>query len=576
MTILVSVITINRRGQPQREERRLEGSPIVIGRGSQSHIHLPDARVGLEHARIIIGEGGATIEAVKGTIDVNDRAVQRANLAVGDRVQIGPYEITVEEPPSDLPLAIAIKQDAGASGQASMVDRVLLSAPRLSKRRLSYLLFFGVLFMTLVVPTAVDLFADYLGVVHYRTHPATEAVMRGVSERFAVAWNPGTLSQSHQVFGNRECRTCHQIPFVQVRDHACLQCHKSLKEHVPRTELTGPKGIEFAETRCAECHRDHKGRAMAPRSQELCDSCHADIRSTDLEAHTKNVTDFASDHPQFRLSLLDAERPDAIKRVRQDAPKSELVERSNLKFNHKIHVDPKGIRDPDKKLHVLKCEDCHRPDDGGRLMSPVTFEEHCQSCHSLAFEPQVTKRQVPHGSEEEVLTTLREFYARLVLGDVPPDARAPADLPRMRPGAEISYPERQQALRIADARAQRVLDELYDKRKVCSTCHFAQRERDGWKVAPVRVARVWMPNALFSHAKHSTEKCATCHDVYMSTQSKDIAMPNVDRCRECHVGGRPVMNMVTSDCAMCHKFHAGRDYWSRALQLQAVARTNPK
>ena len=142
----------------------------------------------------------------------------------------------------------------------------------------------------------------------------------------------------------------------------------------------------------------------------------------------------------------------------------------------------------------------------------------------------------------------------------------------MRPGAEIDYQERQQALRIADERAQRVLRELYETREVCSTCHYIKREPAGYKVAPVRMAQVWMPQALFSHAKHATERCSTCHDAARSTKATDIAMPTIDKCRDCHVGARPVLGKVMSDCATCHKFHAGRDYWHGALQSQMKAR----
>jgi predicted CXXCH cytochrome family protein len=246
---------------------------------------------------------------------------------------------------------------------------------------------------------------------------------------------------------------------------------------------------------------------------------------------------------------------------------AEMVERSNLKFDHALHLDPKGIRDPEKRRTVLECTDCHQPAEGGRLIAPITMEKHCQRCHSLAFEPKVTSRQVPHGSEAAVMTVLREFYARLVLGDVPPGVVPPPDLQRVRPGAEIDYPERQQALRIADERAQRVLRELYETRDVCSTCHYIERDADtGYKVAPVRLNRVWMPMATFSHAKHATERCSSCHDVARSKDAADVAMPAVDRCRDCHVGARAVLGKVTSDCATCHKFHAGSGDWHAVFQ----------
>ena len=277
---------------------------------------------------------------------------------------------------------------------------------------------------------------------------------------------------------------------------------------------------------------------------------------------------------------------------------ADMIERSNLKYDHEVHLDPAGVRDPQTGCTVLKCVDCHVPADGGRSMAPVTMERHCQRCHSLAFEPKVTDRQVPHGSrravecrslafipkatdrqvphgsQEAVVTTLQEFYARLVLGDVPPGVVPPPDLPRARPGAVLDYEDRQQALRIADERAQRALRELYETpRQVCSTCHYISRAAGGgWKVAPVRIATVWMPQALFTHAKHTTETCSSCHDVAHSSDARDIAMPDIAKCRQCHVGARAVHEKVTSDCATCHKFHAGRDYWHKALQIEMQSR----
>jgi predicted CXXCH cytochrome family protein len=167
-------------------------------------------------------------------------------------------------------------------------------------------------------------------------------------------------------------------------------------------------------------------------------------------------------------------------------------------------------------------------------------------------------------------TMLREFYARLVLGDVPPDVNPPKDLPRMRPGAVLSYAERQQALRIADQKANLVLREMFDTRQVCSTCHEVKHEGGEWKVAPVRFTQIYMPQALFTHAKHTTEKCETCHNVSQSKESKTIAMPDIAKCRECHVGAKPVLGRVTSDCATCHKFHEGSDFWHGVMQAQML------
>lgn len=581
MDIQVTYISFNRHGLPQRDQRRVAGPSINIGRGTQCQIHLPDPRIALDHAHISVSEAGAGLAADSGHIQVNGRAVDGAKLAVGDRIEAGPYLLEVEAPPAGVQLALAITlvtplQSFGGDGK---------QPPRLSKRRLSYIGFTGVLLLCLLVPIAPDLLGyAVMPSAGAASEGATENVVRTVSAKFLQGWNPGPVSRSHQPFG-AECRECHEFPFVQVRDLSCVACHKTIREHVPAAELTGAQGQAFRDTRCAECHRDHKGMQMAPRAQDQCADCHRDVKGVAADAKSGKATDFSTEHPEFRLSLLDADKPDAIRRVRQSRPAApDMVERSNLKFNHKLHLDPGGVRDPEGKRDaagtldaqggrsVLKCADCHQPNEGGLLMAPVTMEQHCQRCHSLAFEPKVTKRQAVHGDEAEIATMLREFYARLVLGDVPPDVNPPADLPRMRPGAVLTYQERQQALRIADQKANLVLQELFDTRKVCSTCHEVTRKSDsvGWKVAPVRVAHVWMPQALFSHAKHATEQCTKCHNVSQSKDARDIAMPDLASCRECHAGARVVPGKVTSDCATCHKFHEGRDYWHGAIQAQML------
>ena len=588
MEIQVTYVSVNQRGQAQRDQRRITGTILNVGRGTQCQVHLPDPRVALAHARITLTEEGAVIEADPGRIQINGHAAQNAKLAQGDRIEVGPYLLQVETPPEGVPLALSVALlNPMASTSGKGLNRVALKAVGVSKRRLSYLLFVGVLLLALLVPVASDLLAriDAPAESKLKTD-AVSQITQTVSTQFLQSWNPGPLSQGHQPFAT-DCRACHQIPFQHARDQECVACHKRIKEHVPAKDLTGTQGQAFRETRCAECHRDHKGEIIAPRAQEQCADCHADVAKVAADAHSDNVTDFRSDHPEFRLSLLNADKPKEVRRVRQGKQNAGLlVEHSNLKFDHKLHMDPEGVRDPDGKRDpsgmrdaqgrrtVLKCASCHEPEVGGRLMKPVSMEQHCQQCHSLAFEPQVTKRQAPHGTEAEVATMLREFYARLVLGDVPPDVNPPPDLYRLRPGAVISYQDRQVALQAANQKAKVVLHDLFEKRKVCSTCHIVKRTADdiGWDVAPVRVAQVWMPQAIFTHAKHATETCETCHDVKGSTESKQIAMPDIKKCRECHVGAKPIAGKVTSDCATCHKFHAGRDFWHAEMQAQILSK----
>jgi hypothetical protein len=441
-----------------------------------------------------------------------------------------------------------------------------------------------------------------------------------VADRFLQSWNPGPVSQAHQVIGS-DCRACHQFPFVQVRDLSCVGCHKQIAAHVLPAAQSGESASHPSSDevygRCTSCHRDHKGGQMAPHAQEECSACHRDVKSVVKDAGSGRATDFFRDHPEFRLSLRDANKaddaPDAIRRVRQNdaAAAADLTERSNLKFNHKLHLAQGGIRDRVGRLReatedrvgrtredtegsrraegsrrVLRCGDCHQPGEGGRLMAPVTMAQHCQSCHSLQFEPGAPKREAVHGAPEDVLTMLREFYARLVLGDVPPGVTPPADLRRQRPGAVLTYQERGAALRVADQKANQAFSELISNqprkaREVCITCHDISRKGGsgtGWQVAPVRVAKEWLPQARFTHAKHLTVDCLACHnEVTRSEKSSDIAMPDIASCRGCHVSGRPaehVEDKLASECSMCHSFHFGKQLWFGENQAQMRPRRN--
>ncbi|HKA38902.1 MAG TPA: cytochrome c3 family protein [Burkholderiales bacterium] len=570
MQILVTYVSVGRQGQVQRDQRRVDGAVLGVGRGTHCEIHLADARVALNHARITVTAAGATIEAQSGSVEVNGHAAAAAALAVGDRIEIGPYEMVVEAPPGGLPLALSVKLGRPLPVRGISLRRALARRPPVSKRRLSYIAFLSVLLLCLLIPMTSDLLDQWHGAhaVPPSGSEMSQDVLHAMSGKFTKVWNPGPVSRSHQIFGS-DCRACHEYPFVQVRDGACLACHKEIKEHVARTQLTGQQGLSFAEARCAECHRDHKGIQMAPRAQEQCADCHRNIKAFAAKAGSDNVTDFRVDHPAFRLSMLDAAAPGVVRRVRQGGKGSAaLVENSNLKFNHALHMDRAGVRSPgSEKRTVLECSSCHQPVDGGRLMAPISMEKHCQECHSLAFEPKLTQRQVPHGSEKAIATMLREFYARLVLGDAAPGVPAPEDVQRRRPGAVLTTSDRQQALRIADERAQRALRDLFETREVCKTCHDVSRDGSGWKVAPVAVTSHWMPQARFTHGKHTAQSCTTCHDVTKSKESRDVGMPDIGKCRECHVGARAVMDKVTSDCTTCHRFHAGRDRWHGPASL---------
>lgn len=589
MQILLTTETTNRRGLRQKSQRRMEGVEFTIGRSTRARIHLADPRVALEHARITVGAAEASIASLRQPVRVNGRSATGAKLVPGDRVAIGPFVLRVDPPPPDCQLAVTIERGGADEVSDALLRERLLSSARLpSKRRLSYLGFFGVLLVFLGLPVAWDALNAFGLPRGMDDDPARwEAVARAVSDRALQTWNPGPVSRGHGIFGD-DCRACHQVqsrqPFVsqlplatQVMDQACLACHRNLTEHVPRASLMKTAdGRAFADTRCASCHRDHKDARMTPRLDALCAQCHADVKRIDPQAKSENVTDFLADHPRFRVSMVNADTG-RIERVRLGEG---VAERSNLKFNHALHLDRAGVRAPAGRK-VMACADCHQPAADGRLIAPVSMERHCAQCHSLKFdcsrdrpddplECRSGARAVPHGPVETVAAALREFYARHALGDAPPDAGPPPDLPRVRPGAVLRYEDRQPVLAIADRKAREAFDALFDERNVCGTCHVANRTRDGagWAIAPVRLTTVWMPAARFDHSRHATMACSDCHRVGESKSARDVAMPDVAACRDCHVGGKPVLGKVTSDCATCHKFHGGTDVWNHVLQVR--------
>jgi hypothetical protein len=363
MNTLVTYVTLDQHGEPVRSQRRASGAQLAIGRGTNCQIQLPDSRVALEHARITIDARSATITAPAGHIRVNGRALESARLAPGDEIEAGPFAIHVDAPLTGVELALTVRRTSAPS-TADPFSRLMLPASQPSKRRLSYAAFITVLLLALVLPAGLDLI-DHRTPDHQAAQGGGGTPSHSIADRFMKSWSPGPVSISHQVFG-AQCHTCHQSPFIEVFDQACLSCHKDLRQHVTRAALTGSRAAHLTQERCASCHPDHKGERSSVRAEQLCATCHGDIKTMSVAAASGNVTDFARDHPPFRLSLVDADRPQVVRRVSEDSP--ELVERSNFKFSHKLHLDPKGVRAPAGRK-VMDCGDCHVVNDDGHRIA---------------------------------------------------------------------------------------------------------------------------------------------------------------------------------------------------------------
>jgi len=402
-------------------------------------------------------------------------------------------------------------------------------------------------------------------------------------------WNPGPLASAHQPWAN-DCRVCHSAGFAQVKDADCLSCHKAVSDHVDRKVVHDAR----LDVRCATCHLDHQGAfALAEQNKHAagrdCADCHGDIKKSFTKTETQNVRDFADEHPNFRVQIAQSGEPGAgvreLRRVRLPA-KGQLTEPSNLKFPHDVHVAKKGISSPEGKV-VMKCANCHEPDANGVDYKPVNMKDHCQSCHALKMEPNLSNREVPHGSVTEVLSTLAEFYSFVgSSGSVP---RGPEPLTKtiaiQRPGEPDRAP--QSFVRTggsAQGRASAAAVELFEKTS-CVICHEVSRvagpgkagtpgrDLPQWKIAAIAPTHVWMPKSPFSHAAHTSAKCESCHAATESKKSSDVLMPAIDGCRDCHAGAKPVADKIVSNCSLCHGFHipVAKPEASPAKPLQKVA-----
>lgn len=556
---LVVTVTRNRKGQPIRAGKVVQGDPITIGRGAESSIYLPDPRVHLRHGLIRNNDlGKLYVEAQDAPIDVNGELRDRAKLRRGVRILIGPYQITPEPAVNDdhdFGLAIEMVQPLPEGmGELRSQSRTLLASTWLPKRAMAWALFLVAGLSCLALP---------LG--YATSHKFREQAAKTFPEplrrvAWDAVWDAGPLSLAHQTLKDR-CDACHQTPFERVPDRACVRCHAATGQHVRDAASSSAAGLGG---RCAECHRDHKGeRGLVRSDSSLCVDCHGDLKNQFSRSTLTSISDFATDHPAFALSVLNAETG-AIERWDKERAQSSS-EASGLKFPHDKHLAPAGIRSP-SGARVLVCSHCHKPDAARIRYQPVSMVESCSECHRLEFEPAVTSRQAPHGKPEEILTTLREFYSRIALGERPIDVTLVNDLLR-KPLQDAGRIERQRALIWAERKAQAVALDLIETR-VCVQCHAVSREPalevadrgpEGgvppWRIQPVRITSRWMPGSAFDHKAHGQTACEKCHDVRSSKTSADVAMPTIATCRSCHAGSVAASGKIRSTCETCHSFH---------------------
>ncbi len=539
---------------------------VRLGRGADCDVYLPNPRVPLFHSEIAFRAGAPYITAIKSTVDlrVNGQVTTSKRLQRGDEITIGPYEIVVVYNPTGMDLAVTVELVRPLGDEFAALatrSRTALQTIGFGKRRWSWLLFVATILVSLALPLVASMInlpdRKETGPSRPIEEPATgpmESIRQALGrlDLFSTAdgiWISGEISSPHRTFAE-DCRTCHEKPFVQVRDVACLACHGAIEHHAkPQTFAT----IQTSATRCAGCHKEHTGtEPIVLSDQAFCVSCHGALDRRLATTKLQNATDFGTDHPDFRPSVV----VDAANSTRARLSIGEHKENSNLKFPHSKHLDEKGVRHPREGLVKLACADCHNLEPGGVGMLPITMEKHCHNCHKLTFEPTAKHRVLPHGKPQEAVEQMREFYAMMALRKALEDPQA-SDADRRRPGRRTLSPEQVEASRDwVQTKSDQVAGETFGKR-ACGSCHLVTPPSESggiWDIAPVVLADRWMSAGLFDHARHRQISCVHCHAAPQSKSAHDVLLPGIKLCQACH-GGEAAADKVPSTCIACHVFH---------------------
>jgi len=351
-------------------------------------------------------------------------------------------------------------------------------------------------------------------------------------------------------------------------DESCQRCHTEHVFHQPNV---------VRDISCSFCHAEHHGAGPMPSTTDAhCTFCHGDAAvmaaaaakgaglppdvfhsrvlpgqnvfqtSRPASGFTRVIHRFAGDHPEFRVHADRLRDPDT------------------LRFNHALHLAGETI----PKLtsgQSVDCAFCHQPEAAGVYFQRIQFENHCQVCHSLQFDPETPGLTLPHGNPEFVsafLHSLPRQYADYAARSGMTRAEEQQQFAReklQRLQARVTTGEDLEkrvffstATSGPETRLGSVSGPTHSLYPGCAYCHEvkpgAQRKAEITK--PILFER-WLPRGKFTHAKHSGVACTQCHQAATSKDTGDIILPTQRSCVGCHSasGG------VSDSCATCHIYH---------------------
>lgn len=554
---------------------------LTIGSAPEQLIQLRGGGISREHAVISNDGGQLFIRCMKNsTVIVNGAAVNKSALAIGDEILFACHKITIVQAPGGFDAAGELIIDDKLQDHTLESAYVTnLSQTVLAKRLPAYLLSLLVVLVSLAWPLSAYFLKD-------NTVTESSSVQQfNKSGGGDKLWTTGPLLPAHQLEIGNDCSACHQKPFETVQNNTCVNCHQGTADHAainhPAINGSGDgSGVantglhsDLDSTQCQSCHKEHnEPAALVVSADKLCVDCHQDaLKISDDSLGTPVITGFdKKTHPDFKLNYL---LPTAVKKgtgftVEWD---NQLIERtqeqkdlSNLKFPHDIHLDAGKVQ-MSNTGEAMSCVNCHRLTSDNEHFAPITMEQHCSSCHDLAFDVEQPDRQLPHGEPSAVVQAIEEHFVRVYTD---PNYKSAGSERRRLPGKANNAACTEKAFVCGMQRATTEAAIQFTQRG-CVTCHEVSDNNSGdlyarWLVMPVNINNNWHGRALFDHSSHLTQSgktadqaCTTCHEAEGSSTSTDVLIPGIENCLSCH-GDQSVEHIedkVPVDCISCHAYH---------------------
>jgi hypothetical protein len=596
--------------------REFEGTKILVGRGSDCDIQLQDLAVSLQHLWLL-QTGPADVELVaagREPFDLDGRFTTEAQIKVDaeHRVVLGSHVLTLTPGAkrNDIGLTVTRNETAVAAAEEDEEKIFSIRDSIFGKRAMAWT--FGLLILAVALAWPIGGFIAHQNAkIHADQQWSTASLSQ--SHAFLNKNCQACHVKAFVAVRDDACLACHRlgasqaeidkaaalnqqwggpVPANLVRDHAA---HARLQAATPLPPSLGGKiqavfsrVFNHPNDRCASCHLEHvegKGppaSAGGPRAPiraipaqltvNKCEDCHAKLKERVSDTQLIDTPDWGH-HPDFRPMITAS--PGATPRFERVSLTGRVLENNGLTFSHKIHLNPTGgVARMAQELGPLKgyggpldCAGCHRPDASGRGFVPVEMVRDCSACHSLAYARIGGElKMLPHGHPDQVVAALRSFYGSG--GGV--QAAAP-DTSRRLPG--FMEDMRQALSRFAERFTTPVavsngVRQVFAKNGTCAECHTVQAPLDpgslDYRIAPVFLNDHYMPRGDFNHGipQHNKDAqgrftCANCHNARQSDDAREILLPKLSDCTECH-GKTPKQSAssASADCAECHSYHA--------------------